>query len=180
MSQRLNNPGSNEWGYKTVEEGYVKNISHAVIHASDIKASIRFYQLLGFKVDRIISTDFTKPGDINDIESIPLNSSGSGEYYCVGMGLGREDPRTITRLEIMEWVTSPRQANYLKPAEHLGLVRIAFSVSGVAAIVSRLTANGHKVDATETIDISPKLSSVFAHVYDPDGNWLTLMEWIKK
>ncbi len=163
-----------------MEEGYVKNISHAVIQASDIKASIRFYELLGFKVDRIISTDFTKPGDINDIDSIPLNSTPSGEYYCVGMGLGKEDPRTITRLEIMEWVTPQKQANYEKPMDHLGLVRIAFSVSGAEAIVSRLAEHGHKVDATESIDISPKLSSVFAHVYDPDGNWLTLMEWIKK
>lgn len=162
------------------DEGFVKNISHVVIHASDLKRSINFYQLLGFNVDRIISTDFNKPGDINDLDSIPLNVSASGDYYCVGMGLGSSDPRTITRLEIMQWLKPAREPNYADAKEHLGLVRIAFSVSGVDAIVAQLKEHEHKVDTIERIDISPKLSSVFVHIYDPDGNWLTLMEWIKK
>jgi catechol 2,3-dioxygenase-like lactoylglutathione lyase family enzyme len=161
-------------------EGFVKNIGHVVIHASDIKASIKFYQLLGFNVDRIISTDFNNPGDIKELDSIPLNRSDDGDYYCVGMGLGSSDPKKITRLEIMEWTTPERLSNYKTAIEHLGLARIAFSVSGVEAMGARLASEGHRVDPVETIDISPKLSSVYVHIYDPDGNWLTLMEWIKK
>ncbi|MBN50620.1 MAG: hypothetical protein CMN85_13895 [Spongiibacteraceae bacterium] len=161
------------------EEGFVKNISHAVIHCRDIKATIGFYQLLGFNVDRIISHDFNNPGDIHDLDSIPLNRTPSGDFYCVGMGLGSTDPKTITRLEIMQWAAPEKRANYSSPAEHLGLVRLAFSVSGASVLAARLAEQGHRVDPVETIDISPTLSSVYAHAYDPDGNWVTLMEWVK-
>lgn len=161
------------------EPGFIKNISHAVIQSSDIRRAIEFYRLLGFNVDRIISTDLKNPGDINDLDSLPLNRSEAGEYYCVGMGLGSTDPRTITRLEIMEWKTPKRLPNYADASQHLGLVRLAFSVSGLTDIVDRLKACGHKVDSLETIQLSATLSSIFVHIYDPDGNWLTLMEWVK-
>ena len=78
------------------EEASVRNISHIVIQASELKKTVAFYELLGFAVDRIISHDFNNPGDINDIESVPLNKTENGDFYCVGMGLGR-DPRQITR-----------------------------------------------------------------------------------
>lgn len=162
------------------EEGKVKNISHVVIHASNIKESIAFYQFLGFKVDRIISTDFDHPGDINNVDTLPLNRSDTGDYYCVGMGLGNSDPRTITRIELMQWARPERLPGHEQAMNHLGLVRVALSVSGVEALVDRLKKQGHRVESIEKIDISPKLSSVYAHIYDPDGNWLTLMEWIKK
>ncbi len=161
------------------EEATVRNISHIVLHVNNLKKSVAFYQLLGFAVDRIISLDFNNPGDINDIDTVPLNKTDGGDYYSVGMGLGR-DPKAITKLEIMQFVTPQKQPNYANPSDHIGVVRIAFTVKGLETIVARVKAQGHKVDAVEKIDISPTLSSVYAHIYDPDGNWLTLMEWIKK
>lgn len=161
------------------EEATVRNMSHVVIQASNIQKTIRFYELLGFNVERIISLDFNNPGDINDLDNLPLNHSEVGDFYCVGMGLGK-DPRATTRIEIFEWVTPQKKPNYDSATDHLGISRIAFTVKGVDTLIERVKGQGYKVDEKETVDISPALSSVFVHVYDPDGNWLTLMEWIKK
>jgi len=159
-------------------EGEIRNISHVVIHSSDIIRSIKYYQLLGFNVTRIISTDPNVVTDINDLKTIPLNQTSSGDFSCVGLSLGRE-PRAITALEIMEWREPQKCRRLPEPAVSLGLVRIALNVVNIEAIKARLKEKGHEVGDVENVMISPTLSSAFAHAYDPDGNWLSLMEWVK-
>ena len=159
-------------------EGEVRNISHVVIHTADVMRSIKYYQLLGFQVNRIISTDPQVRTDINDLSTIPLNHTDAGDFYCVGLSLGK-DPRAITALELMQWQVPAKLARTPEPEHSLGLVRIALNVTQVAAIRERLIRQGHRVESLEHLNISPTLSAAFVHAYDPDGNWLSLMEWIK-
>jgi catechol 2,3-dioxygenase-like lactoylglutathione lyase family enzyme len=160
------------------DEGEVRNISHVVIHSSDLMRSIDYYKLLGFNVNRIISTDPAVHTDINDLRTIPLNQTSAGDFYCVGLSLGKE-PRAITALELMEWKTPEKMSRSPKPESSLGVVRIALNVTNVMGIRERLTRHGHLVEYVERLQISSTLSAAFVNTYDPDGNWLSLMEWIK-
>ena len=161
------------------EEARVRNISHIHMNCHDFKVSVAFYELLGFKVDRIIGNDPDNPSDLNDMDTVPLNRTEMGASYTVGMGLGT-DPRTITRLEFIQTVEpSPKVKVKIPPNDRLGMVRIAFTVAGLDEIMARVKEAGVEIDSIEHFDISPTLSARYCHLYDPDGNWLTLMEWIK-
>ncbi|MCZ0943421.1 MAG: VOC family protein [Gammaproteobacteria bacterium] len=157
----------------------VLNISHIHLNCSDLQRSIAYYQLLGFQLDRIISDIPMKVEDLPSLDQIPKYSAPEGVCLCVGMGLG-SDPRATTRLELMQWLEPTKAPALATPSDHLGLVRAALSVKNLAGIAQTLKEEGHAVDAIETTDVSPKLSSAFAHAHDPDGAWLTLMEWIKR
>lgn len=158
--------------------GEVRNISHIVIHSNNLIRSVEYYQLMGFNVNRIISTDPSVKTDIKDLSTIPLNHTSSGDFYCVGLSLGTE-PRAITALEVMQWCSPEKSQRSPAPEESLGLVRVALNVINIEAIRERLRQHGHDVGEVQQITISPTLSSSFVHAYDPDGNWLSLMEWIK-
>lgn len=162
----------------TTASGEVRNISHIVLHSADLHRSIAFYQLLGFEVNRIISTDPGIRTDLQDMSTIPLNQTAAGDFKCVGMSLGTE-PRAITALEIMQWDRPVKTPRAPAPELSLGMVRLALNVTGIQAIRTRVQQQGHPVGDIEHITISPTLSSVYMHLHDPDGNWLTLMEWIK-
>ena len=166
-------------GSPVIEEGQVSRISHIQINCSDFKRSVAFYELLGFRVDRIISDDHKNPPDINDLSTVPLRKGAAGETYTVGMGLG-DDPRAMTKIELIQWKFPQKQAVTQHPKDLLGMVRVAFTVRGLDQLVARMKEHNHKIEDTEFFDISAKLSSKFVHLFDPDGCWITLMEWIKK
>ena len=157
----------------------VLNISHIHLNCSDLQRSIAYYQLLGFQLDRIISDISMNVEDLPGLDQIPKFSTPEGVCLCVGMGLG-SDPRSTTRLELMQWLEPAKTPALAVPSDHIGLVRVALSVKNLAGIAQTLKEEGQPVDAIETTDVSPKLSSAFAHTHDPDGTWLTLMEWIKR
>ena len=157
----------------------VLNISHIHLNCSDLQRSIAYYRLLGFQLDRIISDIPMQAEDLASLDQIPTYTAPEGVCLCVGMGLG-SDPRATTRLELMQWLEPAKAPALATPSDHLGLVRVALSVKNLAGIAQTLKEEGHPVDAIETTDVSPKLSSAFAHAHDPEGTWLTLMEWIKR
>lgn len=159
-------------------EGRVLNISHVQIHCQDIARSIAFYGVLGFKVERVIGDDPKNPADPNDPSTLPLMKSEHGASYAVGIGLG-DDPRATTRLELTQWVEPKKEASATIPEDRLGAVRIALSVKGLDVILEKVRAAGFPADDMETVQVTPKISSRYAHLKDPDGSWLTLMEWVK-
>jgi len=159
-------------------EGKVLNISHIHINSQDIARSIEFYKLLGFRVERVIGDDPKNPADKDDPSTLPFSGGEHGRSRAVGMGLS-DDPRATTRLEIMEWVEPQKKTSEIDPEDRLGAVRIALSVKGLAQIIEKVKAAGFAVGEMDTVKITPTLSSAYAHLRDPDGSWLSLMEWIK-
>ncbi|MCY4040617.1 MAG: VOC family protein, partial [Gammaproteobacteria bacterium] len=101
----------------------VKNISHVHINCSDLQRSAAFYSLLGFQLERVIGGDSDAAKDINNV---PIVTLPQGQTRTIGMGLGT-DPRTITKLELIEWVSPKRKTVDIPPDEQLGVVRIALS-----------------------------------------------------
>jgi len=154
----------------------VKNISHIHINCSDLQRSAAFYALLGFQLERVIGGDSNAS---NDISNVPIVTIPQGQTRTIGMGLGKEDPRTITKLELIEWVSPKRKAVDIPPDERLGMVRIALSVKDIEKCVERVKAAGYTVTEPSVMVVSDTLSSKYCDIYDPDGTWLSLLEWIK-
>ena len=159
--------------------GRVLSISHMQMNCKDLKLSVAFYRLLDFKVERIIGENPAQPVDRETLADLPVIRSEMGANRTVGMGFG-DDPRASTRIELMEWLEPELTSVDTPPMKRYGMARMAFTVKGLEQILQRLEAAGNEVAAVENFDISPSLSSRFAHVFDPDGNHLTLMEWIKR
>lgn len=161
------------------ESGYARNISHLHINCSDLKRSVEFYQLLGFTVDRILSDEPVTTGQVTDISKLPLMSSPDGQCACVGMGLSSDDPRAITRLELMEWKSRGDLDSTNLSNDYLGMVRMAFTVKNLDKLIESIQGHGYAVGDIGVTIISPALKSRHAYLRDPDNVWLTLMEWIK-
>lgn len=159
--------------------GRVLSISHIQMNCADLKASVAFYRLLDFRVERIIGENPANPADRESLENLPVIRSDMGANRTVGMGIS-DDPRASTRIELMEWLEPELTTIQTPPMQRYGAARIAFTVKGLEQILERLKAAGYEAESVENFDISPTLSSRFAHVFDPDGNHLTLMEWIKR
>jgi len=160
-------------------EAGVARVSHIQINCADLRKSVAFYRLLGFEVDRIITDPGDPPPDLGNLDTVPLRRGAWGASYTVGLGLG-DDPRAMTKLELIQWETPRKMPPTEHPADVLGVVRVAFTVRGLDAIVARLRAHGCEPEEVQTFEISSTLSSKYAHLHDPDGSWLTLTEWIKK
>ncbi|MCY4278681.1 MAG: VOC family protein [Gammaproteobacteria bacterium] len=154
----------------------VKNISHVHINCSDLQRSAAFYSLLGFQLERVIGGDSDAAKDINNV---PIVTLPQGQTRTIGMGLGT-DPRTITKLELIEWVSPKRKTVDIPPDEQLGVVRIALSIKGIEECVERVRAAGYRVTEPSVMVISDTLSSHYCDLYDPDGTWLSLLEWIRR
>ena len=161
-----------------MEQAGVSRVSHIQFNCSDFRKSVAFYQLLGFKVDRIISDDPSRPPDFNNLDTVPLRTGPQGQCYTLGMGLG-DDPKAMTKLELIEWVEPKRTSPTEPPSAVLGIARVAFTVRGLDALIERLRQHNHEIGEVTEFHISPTLKSKYAHVYDPDGCMLTLTEWIK-
>lgn len=158
--------------------GAVLGISHLQLNCADIRRSVAFYRLLNFHVERIIGEDPAQPADPGNPDTWPLVKSEAGSCYTVGMRIS-EDPRATTRIELMEWVEPKRKSVNIPPMERLAVARIALTVKGLDQIMVRLEAAGERTTDPEGFTISQSLSSRFTHLFDPDGNQLTLTEWIK-
>lgn len=158
--------------------GFLKNLAHIHINCGSDKfeETVAFYEVLGFKLERIISYD-----DVErelHIENVPVVEDPDGrKHRVVGMGIS-DDPRATTRIEIMGWEDdmAPAPAN---PEKTAGIARFAISVKNAAAIAERVEAAGFHVGESGSFRINQGLSAVYYHLYDPSGTWLSLLDWIK-
>lgn len=157
---------------------FLKNLTHIHINCRNDKFEevVAFYEVLGFKLERIISYD-DKEYELH-IDNVPVVESPDGrKHRVVGMCIS-DDPRATTRIEIMGWEGDMQPAP-ASPEKTVGLARIAISVKNAAAIAERVKAAGFNVGEQGSFKVSENLSSVYYHLYDPSGTWLSLLEWIK-
>ncbi len=156
-----------------------KNISHIHINCSNLERSAAFYELLGFQLERVMGEngDEFEPG--YDVSNTPATNQGGNVSRMIGMGLGT-DPKTITKLELIESISPVKRKVDIPAEDRLGMVRIAVSVKDMDSCIETIKAAGHTVGETSEFPISKTLSSKYCDIYDPDGTWLSLMEWVKK
>jgi glyoxylase I family protein len=149
----------------------IKSIFHVNVNCSDFERSLRFYQMLGFRVAL----------------DIPAVTEGTGNSET-GRGLGlpdsvaraaimtlSDDPHA-TRLDLIEW-QQPRDDD--KPyarLNHLGIARIALFTKGLREEYQRLKREGVEFISEPVVIRTGAGRALFACFYDPDGTVLELIE----
>ncbi|HLX36655.1 MAG TPA: VOC family protein [Candidatus Binataceae bacterium] len=147
----------------------IKSLFHVNVNCSNFERSLRFYQMLGFKVAL----------------DIPAVGSGNSE---TGRGLGlpnsvaraaimtlSDDPHA-TRLDLIEWTTPRDEAKPYAQLNHLGIARIALFTKGLREEYQRLKGEGVSFISEPVTIRTGAGEALFACFYDPDGTILELIE----
>ena len=147
---------------------YIARLGAVNVNASDFERSRAWYQMLGFEVTNKLATT----------DSIEVaNAMGFSEKYQI-------DGAVITHsadgssLELVQWLApfDPERA-YDIPVNHLGMHRMAFSTSDIAADVAALKAQGVEFVSVVTPCCSgPDSWGSIVAFYDPDGTIVELVE----
>jgi catechol 2,3-dioxygenase-like lactoylglutathione lyase family enzyme len=149
----------------------IKSLFHVNVNCSNFERSLRFYQMLGFKV-------------AVDIPEVTEGSRASE----TGLGLGlpdsnaraallvlSDDPRA-TRLDLIEWKKPRDDAKPYAQLNHLGIARIALFTKGLRDEYQRLKNEGVTF-LSEPVTIRTRNgNALFACFHDPDGTILELIE----
>ena len=149
----------------------IKSLFHVNVNCSDFERSLRFYQMLGFRV-------------VLDIPAVTEGAANSD----TGRGLGlpdsiaraaimtlSDDPRA-TRLDLIEWTTPRDTAKPYARLNHLGIARIALFTKGLRDEYARLKREGVEFISEPVVIRTGAGPALFACFYDPDGTVLELIE----
>ena len=147
----------------------IKSLFHVNVNCSNFERSLKFYQMLGFKV----------------VLDIPAVGSGTAD---TGRGLGlpdsvaraaimtlSDDPHA-TRFDLIEWTKPRDESKPYAQLNHLGIARIALFTQGLREEYRRLKAEGVEF-ISEPVTIRTGAGvALFACFYDPDRTILELIE----
>jgi catechol 2,3-dioxygenase-like lactoylglutathione lyase family enzyme len=145
----------------------IKSIFHINVNVTDFERSLKFYEMLGFRVVR----DF---GDFGDQQL----ARGLGAKECRGravlMILG--DDLHATRLDLIEWKTPPTEG---RPYPHLfnaGYCRIALRTKTLRADYEELKNRGVKFLSEPQMFHAEGSEAGFVCMTDPDGTVVELIQ----
>jgi catechol 2,3-dioxygenase-like lactoylglutathione lyase family enzyme len=150
----------------------IKSLFHVYVSCSNFERSLRFYQMLGFKV----------------AVDIPAVTEGTSRVSDTGRGLGLPDSNAraallvlsddphATRLDLIEWKKPRDETKPYAQLNHLGIARIALFTKGLREEYQRLKNEGVSF-ISEPVEIRTGAGkALFACFYDPDGTILELIE----
>lgn len=150
------------------ETTHLVSFGQVNINVSDFERSRAWYQMLGFEVaNKLPSTESAEVARAMGFEE-PFEVDGAIVEHQV-------DHST---LELVQWIKpyDPERA-YPVPINHLGIHRMAFSTSDIAADVAALKAQGVEFVSEVTPCCSgPDSSGGIVAFYDPDGTIIELVE----
>ncbi len=149
------------------ENTYIVSLAQVNINVSDFERSRAWYQMLGYNVSRKLA-----PTDSMEV----ANAMGFKEKFETN-GAILTHQADDSAIELVQWITpyNPERA-YDIPANHLGINRIAFATSDIAADVATLKSQGVKFLSDITPAPSPESSGSIVAFYDPDGAIIELAE----
>ena len=154
----------------------ILNVVHINLNCSDIERSVAFYYKLGFEVMHVFGdapSDKTLDPDA-DLMTGMTGPGGSRSRGCV-LSLG-DDPRSTTKLELLEHIEPPARASAPRAANEVGVGRIALRTKNLLEFVGKLKAEGVEFEL-EPVEIDVVGASRFALFRDPDGVLLELIEF---
>jgi glyoxylase I family protein len=149
----------------------IKSLFHVNVNCSDFERSLRFYQMLGFKVAL----------------DIPAVTQGAGNSDT-GRGLGLPDSVAraaimtlsdnphATRLDLIEWKKPRDDEKPYARLNHLGIARIALFTKGLRDEYQRLKREGVEFISEPVVIRTGAGPALFACFHDPDGTVLELIE----
>jgi len=142
----------------------ITGVRHTGIVVTDMEKALRFYRdLLGLKVAR----DFKEEGDY--IDSI---SGLSG----VRLRMVKLTADNGTMVELLQYLSHPREACDNPQICYIGCSHIAFTVDDIDKEYARLSKNGVKFNCPPYISPDGYAKVTFCH--DPDGTSIELVEEI--
>lgn len=146
----------------------IRDIVHVNLNVSDIKRSIVFYEILGFKVMHV----FGEREDSEVEEGIEFRGSRSrGVVLTLG-----DHPHCFTKIELIEWVDPKGEVVPPRSMHTLGVSRIALRTKNMLEFIENLASKGIEMEqASQEIDIVG--AKRFALFRDPDGVLLELIEF---
>ena len=146
----------------------IRDIIHLNLNVTDIKRSIAFYEILGFKVMHV----FGDREDSGVEEGIKFQTN-----RCRGAVITLGDhPRCWTKIELIEWVEPKAEPAPARSMHATGVSRIALRTKNLLAFIKELETKGIEMETPpQEIDIVG--AKRFALFRDPDGILLELIEF---
>lgn len=150
----------------------IKSVFHVNINVRDFDRSLKFYQMLGFKIVLNIGEG---PNPANDVGLNIPNSVGRAALLALS-----DDPRA-TRIDLIEWKQPKTDGAAYPHLYHTGINRIAFFTKDLDQEYTRLKAAGVEM-VSDPVEISAghKAGARFFCFKDPDGTYLELIEPFNK
>jgi len=146
----------------------IRDIIHLNLNVTDIRRSVEFYELIGFRVMHVF-------GDRPDADIMEGMAFQGGHCRGAVMTLGDHD-RCWTKIELIEWVEPKVEPKARDSAYTAGVSRIALRTKNLSEFVTRLEREGVVFETPpQKIDIVGARS--FALFRDPDGILLELIEF---
>ena len=153
----------------------ILNLVHVNINCTDIERSVAFYEKLGFEVVHVFSdTPSEKILDPDRDLLAGMTGSGGKTRGCV-ISLG-DDPRSATKIELLEHVGAATSRSERRGFRDVGVGRIALRTVNLLDFVEELRADGivFELDPQEIDVVGAKRFALFR---DPDGVLLELIEF---
>lgn len=152
-------------------------IFHVNLNCTDLEASSRFYELIGFR--QII--DFEDLGDdrtfaeigLSPILRVPEDAEARARFFALG------DDDRATRLDLIEWTRPPTGGSLPRDLTAVGVARLCLRVRDADEMHARLAAAGQDCfDVPRTITMGGTRQKVFCCA-DPDGFAVEFMEFLR-
>ena len=153
-------------------------IFHVNLNCTDLDASTRFYELIGFRT--II--DFDDAGDgrsfaeigLSPILRVPEGCEARARFLMLG------DDMRATRLDLIQWTRPPTTGRLPVDLTAVGVPRLCLRVRDAEAMHARLADAGYEVFASpKEIEMGGTRQRVFCCA-DPDGVAVEFMEFVRE
>lgn len=151
------------------------DMPYVAINVSDLDASLKFYQRLGYAVVGDVQTVY---GGVAEAQAYGLNAGFQHRYADIAIQRGDQH-----RLRLTQWLHPyDMDPTYPPPINHIGINRIAVLVSDLDRAVDILTAQ----QVPFLSEVAPCCSGTgedetgIVHILDPDGVFVELVGAIRK
>jgi glyoxylase I family protein len=146
----------------------IESIFHINVNVTNFERSLKFYELLGFKIIR----------DLNEVGNPKLDTGlriPHGRGRAVLMILG-DNPRS-TRLDLIEWKNPPTEGHPYRHLWNAGLCRIALRTRTLLKDYEELKAKGVEFwSEPQMFDVREGRQEGFVCCADPDGTVIELIQ----
>jgi len=152
-------------------------IFHVNLNCTDLDASARFYELIGFRTiidfeDLDDDRSFAEIG-LSPIMRVPDDCEARARF----LALGNDD--RATRLDLIEWTRPPTGGALPRDLTAVGVARLCLRVRDADEMHGRLAGAGYDCfDAPRTITMGGTRQKVFCCA-DPDGFAVEFMEFLR-
>ncbi|HUN56738.1 MAG TPA: VOC family protein [Candidatus Binataceae bacterium] len=146
----------------------IESIFHINVNVTNFERSLKFYELLGFKIIRDL-----KEGGNPKLDKGLRIPNGRGRAVLMILG---DNPRS-TRLDLIEWKNPPTEGHAYSHLWHAGLCRIALRTRTLLKDYEELKAKGVEFwSEPQMFDVREGRQEGFVCCTDPDGTVIELIQ----